>query len=121
MSRDEHSQAVRMVLDFAERHPDQGLGFARLPEVRAHFATIEELVDALQRDWSRRLHHHLEQVSRDPQRNLLSAAMVARVAWAETAQRNPVLCRLLDSHAVLIDATARRREELLINVGVAVA
>jgi hypothetical protein len=80
-----------------------------------------ELVDTLQRDWTQLLHERIAQLSRDPRRSQLPPATIARVAWAETAQRNPELRRMLDAHPDLIDPAARRREEMLIAAGVAVA
>ena len=80
-----------------------------------------ELVDTLQRDWTQRLHERIAQLLCDPRRSQLPPATIARVAWAETAQRNPVLRRMLDTHPDLIDPVARRREELLITAGLAVA
>jgi hypothetical protein len=107
MSWDDHRRgraAVEAVLAWAAANPDRGLGFEHLPMVRAVFKDRRELMLALQYQWSLALWARIELLSLDPRNARRRAAApdaghLARVAWAETAQRHPVLRRLLDTHS----------------------
>jgi hypothetical protein len=125
MSWDDHRRrraAVEAVLDFAAAHPDRGLGYEYLPEIRASFKDRRELVLALQYQWSLALWARIELLSLDP-RNArrgaprLDAGQLARVAWAETALRHPVLRGLLDAHREELGPTITRQEQRLISAG----
>jgi hypothetical protein len=125
MSWDEHSRrraAIDAVLEFAAGNPDHGLGYEHLPVVQALFKDRRELVLALQYQWSLALWARIELLSLDP-RNArrraprLDAGQLARVAWAETALRHPVLRRLLDTHREELGPTIVQDEQLLISAG----
>ena len=126
MGWDEHKRrraALKLVLERAERHPNGGLPYDGLPEVRKAFADRSDLVLALQYQWSQALWSRIELLSLDIRRPS-DATELARQAWTHCASANPVLRRLLDAHLSECGRSAdavREREQDLIVAGGAIA
>jgi hypothetical protein len=130
MSRDEHNPrraAIRSVLAYAATHPNDGLPYAQLPEVRTTFADRRELVLALQDDWSQALWARVQVLSRAPGARtrrglpLTGAGDLAHRAWAECTARHPVLRRLLDTCRDDLDVALQRRERDMLTAAAFVA
>lgn len=111
-------EAMTSTLRFAARHPSLGLGWEFQSDVRAVFGSRRELVAALHELWLDTVCRRLDQLARDPRRSSLTAAQLARIAWAETAANNPCLRSALERHDDEIPAAGRRAEELLLSTGV---
>jgi hypothetical protein len=117
MGRDESRDrraALKAVLAYAEQHPAAGLPYDVLPEARESFRGRRELLLALQYRWSHALWAHIGQLSRDARRSrrFEDAADLARLAWAQCAERHPVLRRLLDEHRDELGPSIGRDQEM---------
>jgi hypothetical protein len=87
------------------------LPYDELPEVAAIFADRQELLLALQYDWSQALWARIELLSLDSK--LSDASALAQAAWTQCAQQHPVLRRLLDAHQVDLGTSGRREQEMM--------
>jgi hypothetical protein len=114
MSWDDYRQrrdALTSVLGYAAAHPSAGLPFDELPGVAAVFADRQELLLALQYDWSQALWARIELLSLDTK--LGDASALAQAAWAQCAEQHPVLRRLLDAHQAELGHSTRREREMM--------
>jgi hypothetical protein len=126
MSWDDHYRrraAIKAVLDYARAHPSAGLPYDHVPAAGREFADRQQLLLALQYDWSQALWARIELLSlaaRGPA--LTDARELGRQAWRETAAANPVLRRLLDEGQAELGPATRREQDLLVSeLGVSVA
>ena len=112
--------AINAVLTFAERNPGAPVPFDSMPEVQAVFASLGELLLALQYDWQQVLWAQIELHSLDPAGHPQDAAAVCSAAWDSAVALRPVLRALLDAHlSECNDARARAREQnLLVSAGI---
>jgi hypothetical protein len=117
MSWDDHARrraAIKSVLAYAKEHPSAGLPYDLVPEARAQFSSRRELLLALQYDWTQALWARIDLLSLESRDGaLLDARKLAERAYAECAERNPVLRRLLDEGRDELGVCVRREEDML--------
>ena len=117
MSWDDHARrraAIKAVLAYAGAHPAAGLPYEQVPEVAAQFASRRELLLALQYDWTQALWARIDLLSLESRDGaLLDARKLAERAYAECAERHPVLRRLLDACRDELGPVVRREEDML--------
>jgi hypothetical protein len=110
--------AIKAVLDYARQHPTAGLPYDAVPVAKQEFGNRQQLLLALQYDWSQVLWARIELLSRAVRGPALTDAKeLARRAWQECAAANPVLRRLLDDGRALLGTATRREQDLLVTAG----
>ena len=117
MSWDDHARrraAIKAVLAYAQSHPAAGLPYEQVAEAREQFRSRRELLLALQYDWTQALWARIDLLSLASKDGaLLDARKLGEQAYAECAQRNPVLRALLDAGRDELGSSARREEDML--------
>jgi len=117
MSWDDHARrraAIKAVLAYAQVHPAAGLPYEQVPEARAEFVSRRELLLALQYDWTQALWARIDLLSIESRDGaLMDARRLAERAYAECAQRHPVLRAVLDACRDELGSSARREEDML--------
>ncbi|WP_243789249.1 hypothetical protein [Saccharopolyspora gloriosae] len=96
----QRKNAIRAVLDHAGEDPAAPLDPALVPAAATVFADRDELLRALHHKWNRsltgRVDIGIEDADADPRGDRVEAVSNA---WRRTTSDNPVLRRILDSHA----------------------
>ena len=115
--------AIESVLEHAHRHPEGGLPYTQLPQAAAEFRTRNELLLALQDEWSQALLAQIELLSIDTRTGRRADAReLARRAWRKTVQQHQTLRRLLDDYLVecgtKMDVALHRQDDLLVSAGI---
>jgi hypothetical protein len=124
MSWDDHNRrraAIKSVLVYAEKNPSAGLPFEQLPEVCEQFADRQELLLALQYDWSQALWARIELLSLDGGKRspkLADAGELARTAWNDCAAKHPTLRRLLDVYRDELGPSTLREQHIMTIAGI---
>jgi hypothetical protein len=102
------------VLAYAQANPAAGLPYEQVAEARAQFGSRRELLLALQYDWTQALWARIDLLSLESRDGaLLDARKLAERAYAESAERHPVLRGLLDTCRDELGPSVRREEDML--------
>ena len=112
--------AIKLVLEHATAHPDDDLAYEGFAEVNSEFRSRNELVLALQYDWSQALWAQIELLTLDTSNGPQDANEVCRQAWQATTTLRPTLRRLLDRHLgeCQYKKALARQEGLLVTAGI---
>jgi hypothetical protein len=117
MSWEDHARrraAIKSVLAYAQAHPAAGLPYEQVPEARQQFGSRRELLLALQYEWTQALWARIDLLSLESRDGaLLDARKLGERAYAESAQRHPVLRALLDACRHELGPSARREQDML--------
>ncbi|MCX2734364.1 hypothetical protein OOZ19_29315 [Saccharopolyspora sp. NFXS83] len=119
----QRQHAIRAVLDHAREHPAAPLNLELVPAAEAAFTDRGELLRALQHKWSNsltgRIDIGIEDADSDPRGDRVEAVSAA---WRRATADNPVLRRVLDSHAddpAIIGLLRQERRMLAVSAGLA--
>jgi hypothetical protein len=83
--------AIKLVLEHATARPDDDLAYEGFAEVNSEFRSRNELVLALQYDWSQALWAQIELLTLDTSNGPQDANEVCRQAWQATTALRPTL------------------------------
>lgn len=119
----QRQHAIRAVLDHAREHPAAPLNLELVPAAATAFTDRDQLLRALQYKWSRsltgRIDIGVEDADADPRGDRVEAVSNA---WRRTTADNPVLRRVLDSHAdepAIAGLLRQERRMLAVSAGLA--
>jgi hypothetical protein len=117
MSWDDHARrraAIKAVLAYAEAQPAAGLPYEQVPEARRQFGSRRELLLALQYEWTQALWARIDLLSLESRDGALQdARRLGERAYAECAERHPVLRSLLDGCRDELGPSVRREQDML--------